>query len=91
MFGLNTKAIIRWITSEEIIRKSAKGAHAKKRHSAKYPAMEEKHVTEYQEMQKKGIKVKVWWFNLRSNKPLNFLSSVENFKFSAGWLNAFKR
>ena len=47
MFGLNTKTIVCWITSEEMIRKSAKVAHAKKRHSAKYPAMEEKHVTEY--------------------------------------------
>ena len=46
IFSLNTKTILRWITSEEIIRKSAKGAkHAKKRRPAKYPAMEEKLVT----------------------------------------------
>ena len=90
MVGLNTKTIVCWITSEEMIRKSAKGAHAKIRHSAKYPAMEEKHVTEYQEMQKKGIKVKVQWFKLRSKKPLNALSPGENFQFFAGWFIAFK-
>ena len=48
MFGLNTKTILRWKTSEETIRKSTKGAkHTKKRRPAKYPAMEEKLVTEY--------------------------------------------
>ena len=43
MFSLNTKTILRWTSSEKIIRKSAKGSkHAKKRRPAKYPTMEEK-------------------------------------------------
>ena len=48
MFSLKTKTILRWINSEEMIRKSAKGAkHVKKRRPAKYLAMEEKLVKEY--------------------------------------------
>ena len=55
MFSLNTKNILCWINSKEIIKNSAKGTkHVKKRCSAKYPAMEEKLVKEYQEMQRKN-------------------------------------
>ena len=92
MFSLSTKTILRWINNQKMIRKSDKGEkHAKRRHSAKYLAMEEQLVTEYQEMQKKGIKVKGWWFNLRSKQLLNVLSQEENFKFSAGWFDVFKK
>ena len=92
MLSLNTKTILLWINSEEMIRKSAKGAkHVKKRRPAKYPSMEEKLVKEYREMRKKGIKVKGWWFKLRSKQLLDVLSPGENFKFSAGWFDAFKR
>ena len=92
MFSLNTKTILRWISSEKTIRKSAKRSKlAKKRRPAKYPAMEEKLVTEYRELWKKGIKVKQWWFKLRSKRLLETLSPGEHFKFSAGWFDAFKR
>ena len=77
MFSLNTKTILRWISSEKTIRKSAKGSkHAKKRRPAKYPAMEEKLVSEYRELRKKGIKVKGWWFKLRSKQLLETLSKL---------------
>ena len=92
MFSLNAKAISHWISNEEIIRKSAKSAkHAKKRHPAMHPATEEKLVTEYQEMRKKGIKIKGWWFKLKSKQLLDSLSPGENFKFSAGWFDAFQK
>ena len=66
-YELNTKTILRWIKQESKIKDASKQSkHLKHQQKVMHPEMEEKLYDEYKKLCKKGLKVKGYWFKLRS-------------------------
>lgn len=92
-FSLNSKTVLRWIRDKKKIKKSSKGSkRVKFGRTAQYPEMEERLYSEYKEMREKGLKVKGWWFRVRSKQlHKDLYSDREEFSCSEGWFSRFKR
>ena len=91
-FGIAKPSLIRWIKSEELIRKGKKGAKRIGGGGRRpfWPDVEEKLVSEFKELRQKGLKVRHYWFATRSKQLMAELHPGVEFKFSQGWFDRFK-
>lgn len=91
-FGISKPSLIRWIASENEIRKGSKGSKRIKGGGRKpfWPDLEEKLLQEFKEVREKGLKVKHYWFATRAKQLMSELHPSVEFKFSQGWFDCFK-
>lgn len=92
MFGISPATLRGWLQNQERITSSSRGA--KKIGSGRkafWPDMEEDLYRQYRQLKGKGLTVKSWWFEAQSRELMNMMHPEVDFKFSGGWLAAFKK
>ena len=53
--------------------------------------MEKELLCQYKNLLEKGMKVKSWWFEMKSKELMNAMHPGISFHFSAGWFTSFKQ
>lgn len=87
-YGMNSKSLSEWICDEQKICTSRKGTMCLgPGRKPFWPDMETELKCQFEELHAKGIKVKHWWFK---NKVKQLVAAEVDFKFSAGYFDAFK-
>lgn len=88
---IDSRSLTRWIEDEAKIRQLRHGKMAARFRTAKYPLMEEELHQQYCDMLDIGEEMNTQWLKERAQEIMKKRWPQTEFKFSACWLQAFKR